>query len=271
MIHVIVCGACGKMGSTVVRMISQQKDMEVVAGIETQDHQRMGEVLGGILGLDVKDVPLSFNLADEISRADCVVDFTSPGVSLRHLRIAAKASIPIVIGTTGINEKQMKEVESLSRSIPCVLSPNMSIGVNLLFKIVQETTKILGKDYDIEIMEVHHRQKKDAPSGTAERLGDLVALSLDRKLSDIGVYGRQGNMEERSKEEIGIHSIRAGDIVGDHTVLFSGPGERIELTHRAHSRDTFAIGTIRTIRFVLNAQPGLYDMRDVLGFSNSST
>ncbi|MCH7761931.1 4-hydroxy-tetrahydrodipicolinate reductase [candidate division TA06 bacterium] len=265
MIRVIVCGACGKMGSVVLKMISEQGDMKVVAGIESPDHQKVGEELSGILGLGMKDVPLAFDLADEVAGADCIVDFTSPEGSLRHLRIAAKAEKPMVIGTTGFSGKQMKEIEDWTTSIPCVLSPNMSIGVNLLFKIVQETAKILGTDYDVEIVEAHHRQKKDAPSGTAKRLGELIAMSRNQQLKDVGVYGRQGNMEERSKGEIGIHSIRAGDIVGDHTVLFSGPGERIELTHQAHSRDTFAIGTVRTIRFVCNAQPGLYDMRDVLG------
>lgn len=265
MTRVIVCGACGKMGSVVAKMVSDQEDMEVFACIESPDHRGLGEELGGALDLGLKNVALSFDLPDEIMGGDCIVDFTSPEVSLRHLRIAAKAGKPAVIGTTGFNEKQIEEIESLSEPIPCVLSPNMSIGINLLFKIIAEAGTVLGKDYDVEIVELHHRQKKDAPSGTAKRLGELIALSQSQDLKDVGIYGRQGRLEERSKEEIGIHSIRAGDIVGDHTVLFSGPGERIEFTHRAHSRETFAMGTIKTIRFVLQAQPGLYDMRDVLG------
>jgi 4-hydroxy-tetrahydrodipicolinate reductase len=265
MIKVIVCGACGKMGSTVVKMISQQSDMKVIAGIESNNHECLGDDLGAVLGLGDIHIPLSFDLADEISSADCVVDFTSPESTLRHLRISAKAEKPTIIGTTGFSEEQVGEIEKLADSVPCILSPNMSIGVNLLFRMAQETAKVLGEDYDIEIIEAHHRQKKDAPSGTARRLGELIAISINKNLKEVGIYGRQGNLGERSEEEIGIHSIRGGDIVGDHTVMFSGLGERVELTHKAHSRETFAVGTIRSIRYIQNANPGLYDMRDVLG------
>jgi 4-hydroxy-tetrahydrodipicolinate reductase len=171
----------------------------------------------------------------------------------------------MVIGTTGFSAAELDEVRSLARQVPCVCSPNMSVGVNLIYKVIGEMAKTLGDDYDIEVIEAHHRLKKDAPSGTALKIAEVLARSVNRDLNQVGVYARKGLIGERKKGEIGIQSIRAGDIVGDHTIIFGGMGERIEVTHRASSRDTFARGALRAARWVVRQPPGLYDMMDVLG------
>jgi 4-hydroxy-tetrahydrodipicolinate reductase len=170
----------------------------------------------------------------------------------------------MVIGTTGFNTAELDELKSLAKRFPCVLSPNMSVGVNLIFKVISEMARTLGDDYDIEVIEAHHRLKKDAPSGTALKIAEVLARAVDRDLNQVGVYARKGLIGERKKQEIGIQTIRAGDIVGDHTILFGGMGERIELTHRASSRDTFARGALRAAGWVVTQPPGLYDMMDVL-------
>jgi 4-hydroxy-tetrahydrodipicolinate reductase len=170
----------------------------------------------------------------------------------------------MVIGTTGFSSDELHELRSLARQVPCVFSPNMSVGVNLLYKVIGEMAKTLGDDYDIEVIEAHHRLKKDAPSGTALKIAEVLARAVNRDLNQVGVYARKGLVGERKKQEIGIQTIRAGDIVGDHTVLFGGMGERIEITHRASSRDTFARGALRAARWVVKQPPGLYDMMDVL-------
>jgi 4-hydroxy-tetrahydrodipicolinate reductase len=170
----------------------------------------------------------------------------------------------MVIGTTGFHAAELEELKALARQIPCVLSPNMSVGVNLLYKVISEMARTLGDDYDIEVIEAHHRLKKDAPSGTALKIAEVLAGALNRDLNQVGVYARKGLIGERKKQEIGIQTIRAGDIVGDHTVLFGGMGERIEVTHRASSRDTFARGALRAARWIARKPPGLYDMMDVL-------
>lgn len=171
----------------------------------------------------------------------------------------------MVIGTTGFSSAQLEEVKSLVSQVPCVMSPNMSVGVNLIYKVISEMAKILGDEYDIEVIEAHHRLKKDAPSGTALKIAEVLAEAVNRDLDQVGVYARKGLIGERGKGEIGIQTIRAGDIVGDHTILFGGIGERIEVTHRASSRDTFAGGALRAARWVVQQPPGLYDMMDVLG------
>jgi 4-hydroxy-tetrahydrodipicolinate reductase len=173
--------------------------------------------------------------------------------------------LAIVIGTTGLSPEQTNKVEEVSKSVRCVLAPNMSVGVNVMFRIVQEVAKVLGPEYDIEILEAHHRQKKDSPSGTAVKLGELISSSIGRDFGKVGIYGRRGMVGERTRDEIGMQVIRAGDIVGEHTVLFGGIGERLEITHRAHSRDNFARGAVRAALWVVNQPNGLYDMQDVLG------
>jgi len=194
-----------------------------------------------------------------------VIDFTIPDATLEHVRVAAEGKKPIVIGTTGLNSAQIGDIEKFSAVIPVVLAPNMSLGVNVLFKLVGEVSKTLGGDYDIEIVEMHHRFKVDAPSGTALKLAELAAKGLGVKLEEAGVFGRKGLIGERKPKEIGVMTLRGGDVVGEHTVIFAGLGERIELTHRASSRDTFARGALRAAKWVVDKLPGLYSMQDVLG------
>ncbi|MGZ3569216.1 MAG: 4-hydroxy-tetrahydrodipicolinate reductase, partial [Thermodesulfobacteriota bacterium] len=194
-----------------------------------------------------------------------IINFTNPKNSIESLEFAKEKGLAIVIGTTGLSPEQIERVKGLAKSVRCVFSPNMSVGVNVMFKIVQEVAQVLGPDYDIEIFEAHHRLKKDSPSGTAVKLGELVAKAVGRDFGKVGVYGRKGMVGERTRDEIGMQVIRAGDIVGEHTVLFGGIGERLEIIHRAHSRDNFARGAIRAALWVVNQPNGLYDMQDVLG------
>ena len=196
--------------------------------------------------------------------ADMLVDFTRPEASLQYLAACQKANVKMVIGTTGFSAAQKAQIEAAAKNIAIVFAPNMSVGVTLLINLVQAAAKVLGDGYDIEIIEAHHRHKVDAPSGTALRLGEAAAAVLGRDLSKCAVYGREGNTGERDAKTIGFATIRAGDIVGDHTVLFAGTGERVELTHKASSRATFALGALRAAKFLANKKSGLFDMQDVL-------
>jgi 4-hydroxy-tetrahydrodipicolinate reductase len=209
------------------------------------------------------NIPLEGELKKD--GGDVVINFTNPKTSMESLEFAKERGLAIVIGTTGLSPEQTERVKDLSKSVRCVFSPNMSVGVNVMFRIVQEVAQVLGPEYDIEIFEAHHRLKKDSPSGTAVKLGELIAKAIGRDFSKVGVYGRKGMVGERTKEEIGMQVVRAGDIVGEHTVLFGGIGERLEIIHRAHSRDNFARGAIRAALWVVNQPNGLYDMQDVLG------
>jgi 4-hydroxy-tetrahydrodipicolinate reductase len=194
-----------------------------------------------------------------------LVEFTAPEPTLEHLRLAAAAGAGAVIGTTGLSASQVEEMRGLAARTAVLFSPNMSVGVNLAFRVLALMARALGDDYDVEITEIHHRMKKDAPSGTAARMAEVIAEALGRRIDEVGVYGRHGLVGERGPKEIGVHALRGGDVVGEHTVVFSTLGERLELTHRAHSRDTFAHGALRAVRFVASAEPGLYSMHDVLG------
>jgi 4-hydroxy-tetrahydrodipicolinate reductase len=196
---------------------------------------------------------------------DVIINFTNPKTSIESLEFAKETGSAIVIGTTGLSPEQIEGVKDLSKSVRCVFSPNFSVGMNVMFKIVQEIAQVLGPEYDIEIFEAHHRLKKDSPSGTAVKLGELIAKAIGRDFGKVGVYGRKGMVGERTKEEIGMQVVRAGDIVGDHTVLFGGIGERLEIVHRAHSRDNLARGAVKAALWVVNQPNGLYDMQDVLG------
>ncbi|OSM01850.1 putative dihydrodipicolinate reductase [Magnetofaba australis IT-1] len=198
--------------------------------------------------------------------ADVVIDFSVIASTLAHLEIAQATNTPMVIGTTGFNAEQRALLEATAKKVPIVWAPNFSVGVNLLFKIAQEVAATLGDDYDIEIIEAHHRHKVDAPSGTAVRLGETIAEAVKRNLDEVAIYGREGQTGARDPKTIAFSTIRAGDIVGDHTALFATDGERLELTHRASSRMTFAKGAVRAAQWVVGKQPGLYDMRDILGF-----
>jgi len=252
------------MGSTLVRTILREEDLILVGGVEEASHPRLNEDLGLAVGEEKIGAILTNDLSKVISNSDVVVDFTNPKASLFHLKIARKAGKAMVIGTTGFTPEEREEIKRLVKGIPCLLSPNMSVGVNLLFKLTREAALTLGDSYDVEIIEAHHRMKKDAPSGTAERLAELVVETS--KGFQEKVYGRKGMIGPRKKGEIGVLAVRGGEIVGEHTVIFAGTGERIELIHRAQSREAFAFGTLKAIRFVFGAKPGLYDMEDVLGF-----
>ncbi len=264
MIKVVVCGGCGKMGSKVARLIYQNKVMELVRIIESFSHPNKGKDWGMSVGLGNTGIIIKDNLEEIIQNTDQVVEFTNPKVSLQHLEIVSKYKKAMIMGTTGFSSEEIERINKLAQGIPFLLSPNMSLGVNLLFKLAAETAVALSDDYDIEIVEAHHRFKKDAPSGTAKKLAQEIARVKGINLSDTAIYGREGMIGERKRGEIGIHSIRSGDITGEHTVMFTTLGERLELTHKAHSRDTFAYGTIQAIKFLKDKSAGFYEMKDVL-------
>lgn len=265
MVKVIVTGAGGRMGGRLVSLIKESSDLQLVGAVERKGHPAIGSDAGDVAGCGRMGVAVTDNLTALAGHAEVLLDFTAPDVSLAHMSIMAAYRKAMVVGTTGLSAAQLAELRKLARQIPCVYSPNMSVGVNVLLKVLAEMAKTLGEDYDIEVTEAHHRLKKDAPSGTALKIAQVLADATGRDLDKVAVYGRKGMVGERKKGEIGIQAIRAGDIVGDHTVLFGGPGERIEITHRAHSRDTFARGALRAARWVVTKPPGLYDMHDVLG------
>ena len=267
MIRVIVTGATGRMGGRVLALAKEAGDFRIVGATERPGHTAIGQDVGEVAGIGAVGVKVADGLAKIITGADVVIDFTAPEASIDHLREASKAGVAIVVGTTGLTKEHLAEARRLAAHIACVISPNMSVGVNVLFKVLREVARTLGDDYDVEIVEAHHHFKKDAPSGTALRMAQVVAEALGRDLEQVGIYGRKGIVGERPQAQIGVHTVRAGDIVGEHTVLFGGMGERIEIGHRAHSRDNFARGALRAARFVAQAPKGIYDMADVLGLT----
>jgi len=264
MLGVIVCGAAGRMGSTLVRLIHGSGAMKVVGAIEFAGSPQLKKDAGEIAGVGSIGVPITAQLSPLLKGQVVIIEFSTPAATLDHVKLAAEKKIPIVIGTTGSDHKQLAEIKKLSRRTPILLSANMSLGVNLLVSLLGKVAKTLGDDYDVEIIEAHHRFKKDAPSGTALALGRSVAQGLNRDLDKVGVNGRKGIVGERTKQEIAMLSVRAGDIVGDHTVIFGGIGERLEFIHRAHSRETFAHGALRAAQWLVKQKPGLYGMQDVL-------
>lgn len=267
MIKAVVTGAAGRMGSRIINVLSTSDGIRLSGAVERKGHTLVGQDSCGPAGLPGGGVLIMItdDLAATVKAGDVLIDFTYPEASIEHARLCAELGKPLVIGSTGFSPEQVAEIGRLVQKVPCVLSPNMSIGVNLCFKILDEVARTIGDDYDMEIVEAHHRMKKDAPSGTAMKMAQVLANAVKRNLDEVGVYARKGIIGERSKKEIGIQTLRAGDIVGEHTVLFAGKGERIEITHRAHSRDTFAAGAVRAARWVVGKKPGLYDMQDVLG------
>lgn len=264
MTKVIVAGAAGRMGSRLVALIKDSSALTLTGAIEGKGHHALGKDAGEAAGAGRIGVPITNDLTALLTQGEVVIEFSAPEATLVHCRAVAEQRRAMVIGTTGFNTAELDELKSLAKRFPCVLSPNMSVGVNLIFKVISEMARTLGDDYDIEVIEAHHRLKKDAPSGTALKIAEVLARAVNRDLNQVGVYARKGLIGERKKQEIGIQTIRAGDIVGDHTILFGGMGERIELTHRASSRDTFARGALRAARWVVTQPPGLYDMMDVL-------
>ncbi|MEN3028649.1 MAG: 4-hydroxy-tetrahydrodipicolinate reductase [Aquificaceae bacterium] len=263
MTRVVVCGALGRMGRSILRLSLEYSDLQVVAGVEHPDCVRSQD-LGEASGLEeFKGLPLTSRLEEVLSLCDVVVEFSgNTTAALSHAKLSTLAGKGVVIGTTGFNPQEVEELRSCSENAPLLLSPNMSLGVNLLFRLVEIAGKVLsGRGFDAEVLEIHHRFKKDAPSGTALRLEEIIKKSMGLK---VGVYGR-GGMAERSFEEVGVMALRGGDVVGEHTVYFLGFGERLELTHRAGSRDIFARGALEAVRWIRDKKPGWYSMFDVLG------
>ena len=265
MIRAIVAGAAGRMGGRIIHMIRQSTAVELAAAFERPDHASVGSDVGQVAGLGNLGIKLAGSLKEVMGLGEVLIDFTAPEATVENLKVASAAKLAVVIGTTGISGNTLDQAKALASRTRCVMSPNMSVGVNLMFKIAGEMAKVLGKDYDMEILEVHHRFKKDAPSGTAVRLAQILAAAGDRDLDEVGVYHRKGMIGERTSEEIGIQALRAGDITGEHTILFGGMGERLELIHRAHNRDNFARGAVRADAWLVHQPTGLYDMLDVLG------
>ena len=265
MIRAIVTGAGGRMGGRIITLIAESDGIEVAGAVERKGHPLVGKDVGEGLGFGRTGILIEDDLAGCIGKGDVVIDFTSHEVSAAHLEIAAEKGRAIVIGSTGFTPEELKRAGELAGRVRCVLTPNMSVGVNCLFKVLADVAGILGDDYDVEIVEAHHHMKKDAPSGTALRMAQIIAENLGRDLDKVGVYSRKGMIGERTKQEIGIQTLRAGDIVGEHTVIFGGMGERLEFIHRAHNRDNFARGAIRAAHWVVGRGNGIYDMQDVLG------
>ncbi|SFN08569.1 4-hydroxy-tetrahydrodipicolinate reductase [Thermodesulforhabdus norvegica] len=265
MIRVAVAGIAGRMGSRIAQLVSEAEDLTLVGCWERKDHPLVGKPLKSAVAWAPEGLMVSESPEKAVENAEVVIDFTVPEATVEHAKICASMGICAVIGTTGLSETDRKILEECARKIPMVVAPNMSVGVNVLFRLVEFAARLLGPDFDIEIVEAHHRFKKDAPSGTAIKLGQILADATGRSWDNSAVYVRKGIVGERKPEEIGIQVLRAGDIVGEHTVLFASLGERIEITHRAHSRDNFARGALRAARWVVGKAPGLYDMQNVLG------
>lgn len=265
MVRIAVAGAAGRMGSRITALSKEYEGLKLAGAFERKGHKDTGKDIGTIVGIGETGVKLVDSIESIIDDADLVISFTTVEASKEHLRIASSKGKSMVIGTTGFTKDDMKEVVELTKKIPCVMASNMSMGVNLLLKVLQDIARVLGDDYDIEIIEAHHRMKKDAPSGTALKMAQVIADAMQRNLDEVAVYARKGIIGERTKKEIGIQTIRAGDIVGEHTVIFGGLGERIEVTHKVSSRDTFARGALRAALWLSGKPAGLYDMQDVLG------
>lgn len=265
MIRAVVAGTFGRMGTAIIGVIDSTPGIELIGALEREGHPGLGQELLRPGTPGAKPVQVTSRFDELPSDVNVLIDFTAPEATLRNLETCAETGICAVIGTTGFTGEQKEALTMFAGRTPTVFAPNMSVGVNMLFKLAATAAAALGDDYDVEIIEAHHRMKKDAPSGTALRLAEVVAEALDRDLEKQAVYARQGMIGERTTEEIGIQTVRAGDIVGEHTLLLAGPGERIELTHRAHSRDNFALGAVRAAMWVADKEPGLYGMADVLG------
>jgi len=264
-IPVIVMGAAGRMGTQIISLLREQKELSLAAAVEYKTHAAIGRDAGEVAGGEKLGVTITPDLPRALKSGRVVIDFTTPEVTTETAAMAAKAAVPLVIGTTGLTDGQQRAVQAAAKKIAVLLSPNMSIGVNLLFQLAAQAARALGPSYDIEIIEAHHRMKKDAPSGTAMHLARLLAEATGRKLEQAAVYSRHGKEAARQPGQIGIQSIRGGDIVGDHTILFAGAGERLELTHRASSRDNFARGALLAAKWIVDQPSGLYSMRDLLG------
>ena len=263
---VAITGAGGRMGKTLIEAIVAAEDLRLGAAFEMTGAPALGADAGEVAGAGRLDVAVTDDLEGGLAAADVVIDFTVPEATLALAKICQRLGKAMVVGTTGFSAEQLAELHSAAEHIPLFMAPNMSVGVNLVFKLIQQAAEVLGDSVDVEVMEMHHRHKIDAPSGTAVRMGEVLAETLGRDLETDAIYGREGITGARNRETIGFSTLRGGDIVGEHTVLFAGDGERIEITHRAQSRMNFAQGALRASRFVVGQPPGLYDMQELLGF-----
>lgn len=263
-IHICVAGASGRMGRMLVEAVQAAADCQLSGALDVPTSPALGTDATGFLGKD-SGVAITSDLAQGLAGAGCLIDFTRPEGTLAHLAVCAAQGTAAVIGTTGFTDAQKADIAKFAQHIPIVMAPNMSVGVNVTLKLLEMAAKAMATGYDIEIIEAHHRHKVDAPSGTALKMGEVIADTLGRDLKDCAVYAREGVTGERDPSSIGFATIRGGDIVGDHTVLFAGTGERIEITHKSSSRVTYAQGSLRAARFLAGKPAGLYDMFDVLG------
>jgi 4-hydroxy-tetrahydrodipicolinate reductase len=263
-IRFAIAGAGGRMGRTLIEAVLKAPDATLAAALEQPGNPLLGKDAGELVGQPC-GVAVSADVEAALAQSDCLIDFTRPEGTLEHLAICRKRGVHMVIGTTGFTTEQKLVIQDAARDIPVVFAPNMAVGVNAVFKLLDVAARILNEGYDIEVIEAHHRHKVDAPSGTALRMGEVVAAALGRDLADCAVYGREGHTGERPATQIGFATVRGGDIVGDHTVLFAGTGERVEITHKAASRMPYALGSLRAARFMRGKAKGLFDMQDVLG------
>ena len=263
-VRIAVAGVSGRMGRTLIEAIGQAEDMALAAALDQPGSAFLGRDAGELVG-----APCGVSVGDDVdaalSVADCLIDFTRPEGTLNHLEVCRRRGVHLVIGTTGFATEGKLAIQEAARDIPIVFAPNMAVGVNLVFRLIDVAARALASGYDVEIIEAHHRHKVDAPSGTALRMGEVVAEALGRDLAECASYGRQGHTGPRDAATIGFSTVRGGDIVGDHTVLFAGTGERIEITHKAASRAPYATGALRAARFMRGRAHGLFDMQDVLG------
>jgi 4-hydroxy-tetrahydrodipicolinate reductase len=262
-IKIAIAGSSGRMGKILLECVAQADDLTLHAALEHGGSALLGCDVGVLSG-GSSGVKITADVEAALQGADVLIDFTRPEGTLHHLDICRRLGVAMVIGTTGFNAQQKAQLGAAAQDVGIVFAPNMSVGVNLVFKLLETASRVLSEGYDIEIIEAHHRHKVDAPSGTALGLGEVIARTLGRDLSQCAVYGREGVTGERDPSTIGFATVRGGDIVGDHTVLYAGIGERIEITHKASSRATFALGALRAARFLKANPPGMYDMQDVL-------
>lgn len=261
-IKIVIAGCSGRMGKILLECVNQAEDLQLHAALEHSASAALGKDASEFGG--TRGVLVTADIEKALSGADVLIDFTRPEGTLHHLQVCQQLGVNIVVGTTGFNAQQKAQLGAAAQKIGVVFAPNMSVGVNLTFKLLEMAAKVLSHGYDIEIIEAHHRHKVDAPSGTALGMGEVVARTLGRDLEQCAVYGREGVTGERDPSTIGFATVRGGDIVGDHTVLFAGTGERVEITHKASSRATFALGALRAARYLKANAAGMYDMQDVL-------
>lgn len=267
MIRIAVVGASGRMGLCLIKAAALASHTELSVAVSRPDSTALGKDAGELAGISAVGVKVVADLAAVVDQFDVLIDFTRPDASMDFIEICRQAGKKIVIGTTGYSDAQKALITQAAKDVAIVMAPNMSVGVNLSLKLLEMTAKVMGDSTDIEVIEAHHRHKIDAPSGTALRMGEVIAKTLGRDLKDCAVYGREGITGERDRKTIGFSTIRAGDIVGEHTVMFADDGERVEITHKASSRMTFANGAVRAAVWLQDKQTGLFDMQDVLGLS----